>query len=261
MALTLHHELSGREGAPVIALSHSLASNLSMWDAQMPMLLQRFRVLRFDTPGHGRSSLPPADTTIEALAAEVAQLLDALHLPAVHYLGLSLGGMIGQALALAQPQRIKSLVLADTTSAYPPEAAAMWAERAALVGSSGMAAVADVTLQRWFTAGFAQARPDVFERVRQMILNTPAAGFIACGLAIPRMKLTPRLGEITCPTLVLVGEEDHATPPAHAAVLAQGIRGARLVTLAHAAHLSAVEVPRAFNDAVAQFHGSINDAL
>lgn len=250
----LHYAVSGRNGAPWLVLSHSLAADMSMWDAQLPMLETWFQVLRFDTPGHGQSDVPAEDISIEMMAERVAGLMDQLAIEKAHFMGLSLGGMLGLGLAIARPERVLSLVLADTTAAHVLAAAPMWADRAKSVDEGGMQAVVDGTLHRWFTPAFSEAQPARLVQIRQMILATPPKGFSAACRVIPRMNFTPRLKEISCPTLVIVGAEDEATPPSHSQVLQQRIPGASLTTLAGAAHVSAVEQPQAFNQALQAFY-------
>ena len=191
---------------------------------------------------------------MEMLAERVARLMHQLDIQKAHFLGLSLGGMIGLGLAIAYPRRVQSLVLADTTAAHMLAAAPMWADRAKSVDDGGMQAVVDGTLHRWFTPAFAAAQPDRLAQIKAMILATPPKGFSATCRVIPRMNFTPRLKEIICPTLVIVGAEDEATPPVHSHALQQRIVGATLVTLASAAHVSAVEQPQAFNDALDAFY-------
>ena len=253
-AATFSYRISGRADAPWLVCSHSLATDSRMWAAQLPVLEKHFHVLGLDLPGHGGSSLPPAPWSMEQLGTWTLAALDALGIETFHWLGLSLGGMVGQAIALAAPGRVLSLVLADATSAYPPAAAGMWADRAASARGGGMAAVAEGTLGRWFTPAFLQARPEVVEGFRQMILATPVEGFARTTAAIAGMAFTGRLGEIACPCLVMVGADDQATTPAHSETLARGIPGARLVVLPDAAHLSAAEQPQAFNAALTTFY-------
>lgn len=253
-SLTLSYSLSGLEDGPWLVCAHSLASNGRMWDAQMAFLESRFQVLNIDLPGHGASSTPPGPWTIEMMGGWVLDVLAQLGVDKCHWLGLSLGGMVGQAAALAAPQRIASLVLADSTSAHPPASRPMWEARAATAAEKGMVGIADGTLDRWFTTDFARVQPSALADMREAILATPVEGFVQSALAIPTMNFTPRLGEIKCPTLVVVGDQDHATPLEHSQALAQGIQGARLVVIKNAAHLSAVEQPGAFNSALDTFY-------
>lgn len=241
---------------PWLTLSHSLACDLSMWDPQMAALTRHFTVLRFDTRGHGQSSAPPdADGAYgwDLLAGDVLGLLDALNIARTHFAGLSMGGMIGQHLALDAPQRIDRLVLADTSSRYPPAAIPIWDERIRLVREKGMEVLVDGTLERWFTAPFRATHPEVTGRIAGLIRSTPAAGYIGCGRTIPTLDITRRLHELTHPTLVIVGAEDAGTPPEMAREIAGAIRGARLAVIPAAAHLSNIEQPEIFNELLLNF--------
>ncbi len=253
--ITLHYTVEGR--GPWLLMNHALGCDGGMWDAQAKWLSNRFTVLRPDTRGHGTSEAPPGPYDFDMLAADALALLDALQVARVHWLGLSLGGMIGQALALAHPERIASLVLADTSSRYPPEVEAVWAERIRLVREQGMAAIVDATLERWFTAPFRQARPDIMQRIGGMIRTTPVAGYTGCGAAIPRLNFTDRLRTLSCPALVIVGEADTGTPPEMAHAIRDAIPGAELITLRSAAHLSNIEQTAAFNGALDRFYSRL----
>ena len=238
---TLHYEIGGN--GPPLVLAHSLSSNLTMWEAQSAFLERHFTVVRFDIRGHGRSSVPPGPYTMRELAEDAAALLDRLDLKDVAWVGISLGGMIGQVLALARPDLIGRLVLADTTSGYPPAGQAAWNDRIAHVESGGMNAVVNGTLERWFTQSFRDGNPELVARIRAMILATDPAGFIACGRAIRDLDIAADIHAIACPTLVMVGEADHATPPDMARAIAAAIPGALFKLIPDAAHLSVLEQP------------------
>jgi 3-oxoadipate enol-lactonase len=248
--IDIHYRIDG-DGAPTrpwLVFSHSLACDHTMWDAQAEEFSRSLNVLRYDTRGHGRTSAPFGDYTIELLAEDVRALLDALNIQRCHFVGISMGGMIGQMAALRWPARFASLTLVDTTSRYAVEMRAMWDQRIAAVKTpQGMHAVVPSTLERWFTAGFRQMRPDVTAKIGAMIRATPVNGFIGCAQAIARLNLTARLGAISCPALVIVGEEDRSTPLAMAEEIARAIPHARLERIANAAHLSSVEQPDRFN--------------
>lgn len=238
---------------PWVVMSHSLACDASMWDEQARVLGRDYRVLRFDTRGHGGSDAPEGGYTLEMLADDAKGLLDGLGIRSCHWVGLSLGGMIGQTFALKYPGIFKTLTLCDTASRYGPEAAQMWQERIKTANEKGMAALVEATLGRWFTEPFRQSRKDTMERVSKMIRNTPVAGYSGCCHAIPKLNLTHRLREIRCPTLVLVGEQDLATPVAAAREIHGAIAGAELNVLPSAAHLSNIEQAEAFNRALLDF--------
>lgn len=246
-----HYVIEG--DGPWLTMSHSLACNLSMWDGQAKLLSSRFKVLRYDTRGHGASSAPPGPYTLDQLADDTKALFDALGIKRTHWVGLSMGGMIGETFALKYPGVFQSMVLADTTSRRPPNAEQMWGERVTLAQEKGMGAVVDATLGRWFTEPYRQARKDVMARIGADILNTPVAGFAGCCQAISKIDVLDRLQEIDCPALVIVGEHDHGTPPEMARQIQANLRGSKLVVISSAAHLSNVEQPQAFNDALVAF--------
>jgi 3-oxoadipate enol-lactonase len=236
---------------PWLVFSHSLACDHRMWDPQVAAFGD-FRLLRFDTRGHGASEAPPGDYPLEALADDLKGLLDALKIDTCHFVGLSMGGMIGQQFALRYPRRVRTLTLADTTSRYPAEAAAIWSQRLALVRGQGMDAIVPSTLERWFTADFRARQPDVVGRIAQMIRSTPITGYAGCAHAISQINLTARLATIDCPTLVIVGGADLGTPPSMAEEIVQAIPGARLQVLP-AAHLSSIEQADRFNAVLRRF--------
>ena len=238
---------------PWLTLSHSLACNITMWDPQMPVLTGKFKVLRFDTRGHGQSSAPAGDYTLEQLADDVKGLLDSLQIKQTHWAGVSMGGMIGQAFALKFPGVFQSMVLADTTSRRPPDAAKMWADRVQTAQTKGMDALVDSTLERWFTEPYRKARKDVMAKIANDIRNTPVAGFAGCCHAISKVDYLDRLKEIKVPALVMVGEHDHGTPPEAARVIQQNLPGSELKILASAAHLSNIEQAEEFNKAMTGF--------
>jgi 3-oxoadipate enol-lactonase len=246
--------LEGPVDAPVITLSHSLATTLEMWRPQMQALLNRFRVLRYDVRGHGESEVPPGPYTLRQLAEEVRGLLAEIGIRRTHFVGLSMGGMIGQQLALDYPQLVESLVLADTLSAYPPEAKSMWWGRInAASGPHGMEPLVEPTMSRWFTGPFLQAGSESLDWVREMIRRTPSAGFIGCCRALMELNLTERLGGINVPTLIIVGRQDPTTPVSGAEVIQEAIAGSQLVVIENAAHLSNIEQPKAFDNALLSF--------
>jgi len=238
---------------PWVTMSHSLACNLHMWDEEAKRLSKRHKVLCYDTRGHGASSAPAGAYTLDLLADDLHALLQALGVQSTHFVGLSMGGMIGQTFALKYPGMFDSLALCDTTSRYPAEAAPLWAERIKIVESQGMEPMVTPTLERWFTASYRKTRPEVVEKVAAMIRSTPAPGFVGCCHAIPKINLTGRLKEIRCPSVVIVGKDDPGTPVAMAEDIHQAMPGSKLVIIPSAAHLSNLEQPDAFNQALAEF--------
>ncbi len=238
---------------PVVTLSHSLACNLSMWNEQAQALRARYRVLRFDTRGHGQTSAPRGPYSLDQLAGDLHGLLQGLGIERTHFVGLSMGGMIGQVFALAHPAMVESLVLCDTTSRYPAAAAPTWEERIRTVEAQGMTPMVEPTLQRWFTAPFRARHRDVMERVATMIRQTPPAGYIGCCHALPKIDVTDRLKELHCPALVVVGEDDPGTPVDMAREIHAALPGAELAILRSASHLSNLEQPHEFNRVLLRF--------
>jgi 3-oxoadipate enol-lactonase len=251
--ISMHYTLEGPATAPVVTLSHSLATDLTMWEPQARALAARYRVLRYDTRGHGGTDVPPGSYSLEQLADDVRALLDALEIDRTHFVGLSMGGMIGQTLALKAPRRLTSLVLCDTSSRVPPEAKAIWDERIGIAETQGMEPLVEPTLARWLTPPFRERRADVAETVRGMIRRTPPGGYAGCSHAIAALDLTDRLPAIKLPTLIVVGEDDPATTVAVSRVIHEQINGSQLVILKSASHLSNLEQPEAFTAAVTEF--------
>ncbi|GJE59588.1 bifunctional 3-oxoadipate enol-lactonase/4-carboxymuconolactone decarboxylase PcaDC [Methylobacterium trifolii] len=247
----LNYDLSGPSGAPVVAFSNSLGTTLAMWDAVVPALRGRYRILRYDTRGHGGSATRHEPASIGDLAGDLLGLIDALGIGKVHLVGLSLGGMTVQALASAEPARVLSLTLMATAAYLPSEAS--WNERAALVRAEGTASIVEATMGRWFSPGFAERAPDLVGPVRAAFSASDRAGYAICCEAIGQMDLRPVLRWITAPTLVIAGRDDPATPPAMAEEICEGIRRAELVVLPRAAHLLAVERADAAGTYLLQF--------
>lgn len=249
--MNIHYEVAG--SGPCVILAHSLGSDLSIWEAQKSALAGRHTVIAYDLRGHGQTPATPGAYDFGLLANDALSLMDTLRINKASFVGISLGGMIGQALALAAPERIAKLVLADTTAGYPPEAQALWPERIRQIEAAGLEPLVAPTLERWFTAPYRAAHPAVCTRIGNLIRNTSPAGYIGCCHAIAGLNFTPRLGEIRAPTLVLVGDQDAGTPPAMARALADGIPGARLEIIANAAHLSNLEQAAIFNQLLTNF--------
>lgn len=251
--ITVNYRFDGPEDAPVVTMSHSLAANLEMWAPQVEVLQKRYRVLRYDTRGHGGTEAPEGAYTLEMLADDAYALLQALGIERTHFVGLSLGGMIGQTLALKHPGIFLSLALCDTSSRVPGEAVAAWNDRIGIARDKGMAALVDGTIERWFTEPFRASRDDVVAPVRGMIQATPVAGFAGCCEAIKGLNLIELISAIDLPTLIVVGAEDQGTPVAASEAINQRIAGSTLVVLDAAAHLSNMEQPDAFSAALTGF--------
>ncbi len=251
--MTLDHVLHGPEGAPVVVLSNSLGTTQDLWERQLPALAEHFGILTYDHPGHGSSSLPELPCTVDSLANGLLALLDELRLERVSLCGVSLGGMVGMALALAAPERVERLVLA-CTSVYlgPPEG---WAERARIVRTQGMEAIADSVVRRWFTMTLAREEPETVARFRAMLAATPPEGYARCCEAVGAWDVRESISAIATPVLVIAGEDDPATPVAHAELIASRVAGSRLVVLERAGHLANVERADPFTTAVLEHLG------
>jgi 3-oxoadipate enol-lactonase len=234
-------------------------SNYDMWDWTLPALTDRYRVLRYDTRGHGRSGTTPGPYTIAQLADDAAALLDALRVGAAHCIGLSMGGMICQQLGVRYPDKVLSLGLCDTASEMPPRD--MWEERLATARSQGIAGLVEGTIRRWFTAPFIERAPADIARVRAMILGTGVEGYLACAGAVRDMAQTTMLLKLRKPTLVMTGRQDPACTVDQSTVLHRMIDGSRMLVLEDAAHLSNIEQPAAFNAALRAFIDSVDDRL
>ncbi|ANW65029.1 3-oxoadipate enol-lactonase [Mycobacterium sp. djl-10] len=240
-AVEVYSVVTGPQDAPAVVLSNSLGSTHRMWDPQLTELERRFRVVRYDTRGHGRSPVPAGPYSIDDLADDLVALLDRLSVPRAHLVGLSLGGMTAMRVASRHPDRVGSLALLCTGAQLPP--AQTWTERAALVRTQGSAAVADAVVQRWFTPGFLDAHPEQRDTYRQMVAATPDEGYAACCEAIADMDLRDELHRVTAPTLAIAGADDPATPPATLEAVTARIPGAQLLTVDDAAHLANAEQP------------------
>ena len=246
--MNLAHRLHGPERAPVVVLSNSLGTPQFLWDGQLPELAKHFRVLTYDHPGHGLSELPEQPSTVEAFARGLLALLDELGLERVSVCGVSLGGMVGMALALEAQERVERLVLACTSAYLGPSEA--WTERARVVRSEGIEAIADTVVARWFTPELAREEPETVARFRALLAATPPEGYARCCEAVGAWDARDRISAISAPVLVVAGADDPATPVEHAELLVSRIPGARLHVLERAAHLANVERAEAFTSAV-----------
>jgi 3-oxoadipate enol-lactonase len=243
--VTLHHRLDGQEGAPPLLLCNSLGTTLEMWDPQVPALATRFRLVRYDQRGHGRSAVPPGPYAIDDLGTDALALLDELEIARASFCGLSIGGMVGMWLAAEAPERVHRLVLCCTAPVLPPRE--QWLERAATVRAHGVSAIADATLGRWFTPAAPETLRETF---RAMLVATPAEGYASCCEALADLDLRDRLAEIEAPTLAVTGAEDPVAPPETGERLAASIAGARHVTIAGARHIANAEQPSTFTQHV-----------
>jgi 3-oxoadipate enol-lactonase len=247
--MDVHHVVEGRDDGDVVVLSNSLGSSLDMWEPQVkPLVDNGFRVVRYDTRGHGRSRVPRGPYTLDELAGDVVALLDLLDVPSAHFVGLSLGGMTGMWLGLYAPDRLRSLTLCCTSAR--PGNRQMWLDRAAKVRAEGMEEVADASLTRWFTQAWRDANPETAARMRDMTANTPAEGYASCCAVLADVDLVADLAGMWVPTLVISGADDPALPPEHGNLIAEQAPAARFEVVGHAAHLGSFEQPERFNELI-----------
>jgi 3-oxoadipate enol-lactonase len=247
--LRTHYDLTG-DKEPVVVLSNSLGTDFSMWEPQMAELQRHFRVLRYDTRGHGKSSVAPGDYSIEQLARDVLALLDSLGIERVHFCGLSMGGMIGMWLGIHAPDRLHRLVLCNTAARIGTKE--IWNARIATVHKDGMKRMAASVIERWFTPEFRASCPEAVAKAQRMLENAPPEGYAACCAAVRDMDQSQEIAGIKAPTLVIYGDSDPVIPVPEAQFLSDHIPGAHKVELA-AAHLSNVEQATAFTQAVSNF--------
>jgi len=252
----INYEIEGVAGAPVVTLSHALATNLTLWEPQMPTLLRNYRVLRFDTRGHGRSYAPAGSYTLDMLASDVIGLLDFLGIERTHFVGLSMGGMIGQVLAVKYHQRMEKLVLCDTSPRVPPEMAPIWEERIRAAEDGGMPALVEETLERWLSVEFRTKQPGLTGRIRNMIEQTQVTGYAGCCRAISGFDILADLPSVRVPTLIMVGEKDPGSPLSTAEEMKRQIKGAELFVFPGALHLTNIEAAEPFNRKLADYLGS-----
>lgn len=245
-----HIRIDGDEGAPVLLLSNSLGTNLSMWNPQIPEWSKHFRVVRYDSRGHGLSTAPDEPYSIAMLADDALAILDTLGIDKAHWCGLSKGGMVGQWLATHHGERLGRVVLANTAARMgPPE---LWDGRIATVRAQGMSVLVQPTLERWFTPEFRDSDKETVAKVSEMLATTPPLGYANCCGAIRDMDQRETIRAVRNPVLVIIGARDPATPPATGYEIADAIPGAQRIELA-AAHLSNLEQPEAFGRAVTDF--------
>ncbi|MBN2332558.1 MAG: 3-oxoadipate enol-lactonase [Deltaproteobacteria bacterium] len=248
----INYRFDGPDEGPVVMFSNSLAAALSMWDMQIPALVEAgYRVLRYDSRGHGQSSVSEGPYSIELLAEDAVGLMDAFGLEKVRFCGLSKGGMVGQMLATQYGDRLHSLVLSSTSAFMSPRE--IWDKRIETVQKDGMKAVVDATIDRWFTKAGQALLPLEVDRIRQLILNTPANGFCACCAAIRDMDQRDSIRAVSTKTLVVVGACDPSTPVSSAEFIHQQITPSELMVIAEAAHLVNVEKANVFNEVLLSF--------
>lgn len=243
--------IDGNEAKPWLVLSNSLASDHRMWEPQMGLFTQTHRVLHYDTRGHGQSQASEGAYTFELLVDDLVDLMDALDIATADVLGLSLGGMTALGLAIDHPERVSRLICCDARADAPPDYAEGWHQRIDVVREQGLSGIVDGSVGRWLTDSFRAdpANAKVVDLCREMILSTTVNGFCGCAAALTQLDYFDRLGEINAPTLCVVGDEDAAASPDVMAALAEAIPNARLEIIKHAAHITNLNAPVAFNKA------------
>ena len=249
--ITMTYALDGPSNAPVVMLSSTMMCTHTIWDKQVAALVPEFRVLRYDTRGHGGSDATPGPYTLELLADDAVALLDGLNIDTAHFVGLSLGGFIGQVLAWKHPGAVASLVLCDTACQMPPES--MWDDRIKTVRREGVGSFPELMVKRWFTDAYRDANQYEMESIKKMIGAMSIDGMIGCCHAVKNMNNAPILKNIKSPTLIMVGEHDISTPLVVAEVLHSGIKGSELRIIEGAAHVTNFEQPERFNVALLDF--------
>jgi 3-oxoadipate enol-lactonase len=246
---------AGRREKPLVVLAHAVGMDLTYWSDQIGALEADYDVVAYDLRGHGSSTVCAA-YDFPALAGDLACVVTQADNGAAHIVGLSVGGMIAQTLALSRPDLVRSLTLIDTTSTFSDQVRTVLRARADTVRFSGMGAIVQPTLERWFTADFAARRPDVINRVAKTLLSTDAHVHAAMWDTIATLDVADAINGLSIPTLVLVGENDPTTPPAAARVIAERIRQAKLMIIPGASHISPVEAPQFVNGKLLEFFGT-----
>lgn len=256
--LRIHYDLAGPENGPVVCMTHSLSSDGGMWAEQLPPLLAAgYRVLRIDMRGHGGSDPVPGDYTMSALAGDVIKVLDALGIERIHYIGLSIGGMIGQALAIEHASRVISAMWCDTLPTSPSGGAHAWAERIqAVKQANSLQPLAEGTMDRWFTPAFRPRRPGRWKQIYETVVGTTPAGFLGCAAGIMNFDFTPNLASVRLPVLVVCGDEDQGTPASENKRLTGLVVNGRYEEIANARHFPNVEHPEQFNRIMLDWLGS-----
>ena len=246
----LNVSVDGGDDKPTLMLSNSLGCTLDMWEPQMKALTRAFRVIRYDRRGHGKSQVPAAPYSMERFGRDVLAILDALHIEKTHWCGLSMGGMVGQWLGANAPERFDKVILANTTCFYPDPT--NWHNRITAVREGGLASVADAILAGWLTSDFRKREPTVAAKMKAMLLATPVQGYLACCQAISTLDQRELLPNIQSEILVIAGRHDNATPVSAAEFICSRAFNANM-TILDAAHISNVEQPDAFTEAVVGF--------
>jgi 3-oxoadipate enol-lactonase len=252
--ISIHCALDGREGAPWLVFSNSLATDLSMWDREAAEFAGTDRVLRYDQRGHGRTEAPPGRYSFDLLIDDALALMDALNVPRAHVCGLSMGGATALGLAQRHPERIAGAIVCDSGCASTPQSATQWEERIAVVQKGGMEPLVEPTLARWFPPEIIAGKPAYLDKVGAMIRNTPVNGFIGCAAALAAHDFRSAVATTRPPVLFIAGEKDAggAVPTAMKA-MHQELKGSRYVELPGAGHISNLDHPAGFANALRSF--------
>lgn len=251
--IVMNYEVSGRDDAAPVVLHHPLATNLASWDALTVALEPNYRVVRFDARGHGETDAPEGPYTYEILSADVVGLMDHLGIDKAWFLGLSMGGMVGQYLGLLHPERFHGLCLVSTTSAVPAQAISLWDDRIRIASTDGLSSLVDGAIARWVIPETVRTKPEVVAQLRAMMEATPPKGYIGWCHAIRGLDITSRLKEIRLPTRVIAGERDPSTPPSAAEVIHREIAGSELIVIPGVSHMLHLEDPEKFHAEVLPF--------
>ena len=243
---TFRCSLEGRVGAPLITLSHGLATDMTMWDDIVPLLTQRYRVLRYDSRGHGGSAATPGDYSLAMLEDDAIGILDTLDFAETHFVGLSMGGMVGLGLALSRPERLASVAVCDARGSAPVEYRAAWSDRSQKVRDGGIEAMVEPSVTRWLTQGFQRSHPQTLDRMRNMVRRTSPEGYCGSAAALRGLDYERLLPDVLVPMLFLTGSGDQGAPPAVVRAMQAMAPGSRYVELPNAGHISVVEQPAPF---------------
>lgn len=254
----INFEVSGNTSGPVVVMAHSLGCNLHMWDAQMPALEPIYHIVRLDMRGHGQSDVPPGPYTLDELADDVIAVMDSQQIDKAHWVGLSVGGMIGQSLLLRYPNRFISAALCDTASAQPDAAGPIWDARIKAVETDGLGSIVDATMERWFTPAARASGSSAVNAVRAQLAGTSDEGYVACCHAIMKLNYIDQLSKINVPVSLIVGAEDMATPVSGSEAMQIRLPNSQLNVLQNAAHISNVEQVDAFNEVLLAFLKSVS---
>ncbi len=255
---SLNCRIDGPEGAPWLTFSNSLAADLTMWDIQTEYFKDKYRILRYDTRGHGQSEAIKGPYTLEMLADDVIGLWDELKIEKSHFIGLSLGGMIAQSLALRHPDRLHSIAVCDSRADCPEMYKSNWHQRIPEVEQNGLEPLVESTVERWFTEAFRESKPEMMDKVRRMIRSTSKQGYIGCAQAILTLNYLDRLKAIKLPSLFIVGAQDSGTPPDAARAMHKEVAHSKYVEIDPAAHVSNMENPEVFNQSLGDFLSEID---